>query len=84
MSNEVQDIEAPEHPNGPELAQADLDAKAEAADTPPGVLVIKHKDEQGNINVEAVPVGGVEPTEVLTLLEMGLAAFRARVGLPGR
>lgn len=69
------------------------DAADEAAGTlpaapegtqPDGVLVVKTKDDAGGINVDAVPVGNIEPTEVLTLLELGIDAFRAKVGLRGR
>lgn len=88
MSNEALDVEAPEAPNGvidPAEAKALVTADEDPQETPPpGVLVVKQKDEQGNIAVDAVPVGGLEPTEVLTLLEMGYAAFRAKVGLSPR
>lgn len=60
------------------------EGEGKAEETPPGVLVIKQKNEQGDIGVDAIPVGGVEPTEVLTLLEMGIAAFRGKVGLGAR
>lgn len=71
------------------LAAADHDEEGanggpEAQQAPPGVLVMKSKDAQGNIGVRAEPVGGVEPTEVLTLLELAIDEFRARVGLRGR
>jgi hypothetical protein len=89
----VADPTPPEVPDaGDEAAAlAAADSDEEAADdapladpTPPGVLVIRHKDAQGNIFTDAVPVGGVEPDQVLTLLEMGYANYRAKVGLPGR
>lgn len=45
-----------------------------------GVLVIKERSPNGDINVRVDPAG-VEPTEVQTLLEFGLRAWRERLGL---
>lgn len=49
-----------------------------------GVFVVKVVDEQGNIGIDAQPVGNVQPTEVLTILELAQASFRAKIGLTGQ
>lgn len=48
---------------------------------PNGVLVLKITDEQGNISTDAQPVGNVLPTEVQTLLELGINGWRQKIGL---
>lgn len=78
------DDPAVEQPDGPAPEVSDKGKGDDAPEVPPGVMIVKQKDEQGNIAVDAVPVGGVELTEVLTLLEMAQSAFRQKVGLPGR
>lgn len=51
---------------------------------PNGVLVIKTVDpETGNIRVNAEPLGDVLATEVQTLLELSVGAWRQRIGLSG-
>lgn len=63
-------------------------AKKEGTDpveeTPDGVFVVKVVDEQGNIGIDAQPVGNVQATEVLTILELAQATFRAKIGLTGQ
>lgn len=60
------------------------DAPAEAApeEAPPnGVLVVKVIDENGNIATDTQPIGNVQPTEVQTLLELGVSSWRRKIGL---
>ena len=45
-----------------------------------GVVVLKTKTD-GVISTEIQIVGEVEPTEVQTLLELGVLAWRKRIGL---
>lgn len=47
-----------------------------------GVLVIKTKDD-GAIKTDVQIVGEVEPTEVQTLLELGVLSWRQKIGLSG-
>ena len=51
---------------------------------PDGVLVVKAVQENGDIVIDAVPVGNVQATEVLTILELAQANFRAKIGLNGQ
>lgn len=51
--------------------------------TPDGVLVVKTTDADGNIRVDVEPLGGVIATEVQTLIELGVGAWRQKIGLSG-
>lgn len=57
------------------------DASAAEAQQLDGVLVTKDVDEEGNITTGVQTLGKVQPTEVQTLLELGLDAFRKQIGL---
>lgn len=60
------------------------DAPVEAApeETPTnGVIVVKITDEQGNVMTDTQPIGNVQATEVQTLLELGVGAWRRKIGL---
>ena len=61
--------------------RAKKETAAETEQTPDGVLVVKVVDEDGNILIDAQPVGNVQATEVLTILELAGHAFRAKIGL---
>jgi hypothetical protein len=52
-----------------------------APSQPNAVLVIRKVEADGTINCDAVPLGDVQVTEVQTILELGLAGFRQKVGL---
>jgi hypothetical protein len=58
------------------------DAGVEAPpEQPNAVLVLRTVKDNGDIECDAVPLGDVKVTEVQTVLELGLASFRAKVGL---
>lgn len=86
MSDEERTDVPPVEEPAVEITPEEL-AEQDAANAPApanGVFVEKQKDERGNIGVRAQPVGDVEPTEVLTLLELAIDEFRTRVGLRAR
>lgn len=66
--------------NTPENAEA----APEQPQIPNAVLVVKAQDENGNIAVDVQTIGNVQPTEVLTLLEIAGPSFRQKIGLPPR
>lgn len=45
------------------------------------VVIIKNTDDKGNIGTEVVSQGDVLATEVQTLIELGLASWRVKIGL---
>lgn len=47
----------------------------------PAVIIVKQKDDEGNITTD-VMLQGVEPTEVQTIIELGLIRWRSKIGLP--
>jgi hypothetical protein len=61
-----------------------LAAKADAApeETPlDAVIIVKSTDDRGNIGTEVISQGEILATEVQTLIELGLASWRAKIGL---
>lgn len=64
----------------PKLDEAAKAAKA-AEEIPDGFMVVKQRDEEGNLNVAFFPVGKCEVTEAVTLLGMAYQAARRQVGL---
>lgn len=58
----------------------------EAAEEKPlnGVLVARVVSDDGSIYTDIQPVGDVQLTEIQTILELGLQAFRAKLGLNGK
>jgi hypothetical protein len=48
-----------------------------------GVLIVRIDQEDGGIKTDVIPVGDARATEVSTLIELGLAAWRAKIGLDG-
>lgn len=62
-----------------ELATAPENTEEE---TPPqAVVVVKVVDQQGNISTDVQPINGLLPTEVQTLLELGIVGWREKIGL---
>lgn len=59
--------------NEPEVVESDEQPVS-------AVIVVRNKDEQGNISTDIV-LQNVEPDMVQTLLEIGLAGWRAKIGL---
>lgn len=57
-----------------------IEVTAEDVPQANGVVVLKTKVD-GVINTEIQIVGEIEPTEVQTLLELGVRAWRQRIGL---
>jgi len=51
------------------------------AEQPNAVLVVKIQDEDGSISTDVIPTGNVQATEVQTLIELGLVAWRQKIGL---
>lgn len=70
----------PDAPEQPIEEQSQEEAPVEAAT---GVFVTKTVDDQGNISTDTQPVN-VQPTEVQTLLELGIQSWRQKVGLSPR
>lgn len=60
--------------------------ETEAAEEKPlnGVLVARVVGEDGSIFTDIQPVGDVQLTEIQTILELGLKAFREKIGLNGK
>lgn len=56
-------------------------AEAAAEETPNGVLIVRTQDDDGNIGTNTVPLGDVTILEVQTVLELGLASWRKKIGL---
>lgn len=58
---------------------------AETVDTPevsqPDAVVIHRVEEDGQIKTVVQPIGDVRPTEVQTLIELGLQSWRDQIGL---
>lgn len=79
----MSDNEAPK-PRRTRKPASVADAPADATDAPEvpnAVLVIKTVGEDGGIGTSIQVLGNVQITEVQTLLELGLKAFRNDVGL---
>lgn len=68
---EADDVAAPEAPIVPEINSNPVNA----------VVIYKIVDEQGNVQTDVGIEGGVQPTEVQTLIELGLLAWRQKIGL---
>jgi hypothetical protein len=66
-------------PDEPPKADVKVDEEA-----PDAVLVVKSTDEDGTISVDVVALGKVMPTEVQTLLELGVGKWRQQIGLASR
>ena len=49
-----------------------------------GVIVIRETGEDGSIRAVPMIQGDIDPLAVQTLLELGAAAWRERIGLPPR
>jgi hypothetical protein len=71
------ELEAPTQEEAPSTPEVEGDAP------PNAVLIVRVEDEQGNVSTDAVPLGDVKPTEVQTIIELGLANWRAKLGLNG-
>lgn len=73
---------AEEEPTVKEVV-TDVAANPEPPSDPPldAVIVIKETDPDGNLRTNIVTNGSVQPTEVQTLLELGLKGWRERLGL---
>lgn len=55
--------------------------EGEAQEQPNGVLIVRVEEENGAVNTDTVPLGDVKPTEVQTVIELGLGVWRKKVGL---
>lgn len=64
-----------------EVPSVPKDAHPEGEPTFDGVVVIKMTDADGNIKTDVVLNGKVLPTEAQTLLELGVQAWRQKIGL---
>lgn len=72
-------------PAAPEVEDAPQDVQAPDPDPVlDGVFIVKNTDESGTISVTVHTNGHVLATEVQTLLEMALPAWREKIGLPAR
>lgn len=66
-----------------EAVATDVDQPEEAPTvTQPDAVVIHRIEEDGQIRTVVQPVGDVRVTEVQTLMELGLQAWREQIGLP--
>lgn len=56
---------------------------AETAPEPevPNAVLVQRVVEDGNLKVEVSTLGNVTPDQVLTLLELAIGAYRAKIGL---
>lgn len=46
-----------------------------------GVVVIRREEDNGDITTDVQIIGDVKPTEVQTVLELAVPAWRAKIGL---
>ena len=63
----------------PELFDPEADVTGKEDEQPNAVLIVKITDENG-VRTEVQPLGDVQPTEVQTLIELGLQSWRAKIG----
>jgi hypothetical protein len=57
--------------------------EAPAEEQPNAVLIVRSRDEDGNVGTNVAILGDVQPTEVQTIIELGLAGWRQGLGLSG-
>jgi hypothetical protein len=50
---------------------------------PDAIVITKIATEDGGVTTDVTAIGGVQVTEVQTLIELGLARWRAKIGLDG-
>lgn len=60
----------------PDAAEEEVEPEA-----PQAVIVFKITDDSGNISTDVQPINGLQPTEVQTILELGVGSWRAKIGL---
>ena len=72
----MSDVQEPAPPAAP-----DEEGTPISTEQPNGVLIVRQKNDQGGIATDTVPLGDVEPTEVQTIIELGLAGWRQKLGL---
>lgn len=71
----------PAEPTVPDIGPLPEDDPDPPAAHTDGVLIVKVTNENGDISTDVVPLGDVRLTEVQTLLELGRAKWRAKIGL---
>lgn len=47
----------------------------------PNAVLVQRVVEDGNLKVEVSALGNVTPDQVLTLLELAIGSYRAKIGL---